>query len=103
MWPSAKRLPPKNSRVRVLVDLEKRGLVYYRAPVTRTLRVRIPRDSILVAYSEPTWLTLSCRFEDDALERRVVPPQVWSDQAYEGFALVFFRWEIGRLLEIILE
>jgi hypothetical protein len=99
--PDAKAPLHENSRVRALADIETRGIVYYLAPSSEGLRIRIPRDSILVVYAEPTWLAFSCRFEDDAVERRVLPQQIFRNPGYGGLALVFFRWEIGRRLEII--
>lgn len=54
-----------------------------------------------IAYSEPTWLSFSCRFEDRSLERGAVPAELWSNPKFAGLAFVFFKWEIGRRLEIL--
>lgn len=91
----------KHSRLRAIVDIEATAVVYYRGPMTSGAQVTIPRGAILVVYAEPQLLAVSCKFEDVAVERRVVGPEITNDPFYGGAAFVFFTSDIGQRFEII--
>jgi hypothetical protein len=93
----------KGTRLAAHLDIEARGLIYYRAPVTTGFRCRIPQGAVLVVYTEPSHRSLGfvCTIADPQLEARLVPSEDRLNTKYAGCAFSFGLGDIGRTLDIV--
>ncbi len=94
----------KGTRFEALADIQARGLIHWKAPLTTGFRCVIPKGTVLVAFGDFAPFSLGfSRVPEDSVgfERMFVPEEHRKDDRYGGYSFTFTRLAIGSKLRML--